>query len=81
MYHIENGIVSGVHDKRGVPQVEGCWMVEVWKGREAGQYRKWSDAVKLEWPRTASLLERIANSFDEHARHHDEDAERTQWSY
>jgi hypothetical protein len=78
--HIENGIVSGVHNKRGVTS-RGMLDGGSLERAEARQYRSWGDAVKLEWPRTASLLERIASGFDQSARHHDEDAERTQWSY
>lgn len=78
--HIESGIVSGVHNQRGVTS-RGMLDGGTLEREEAFQYRKWSDAVKFEWPRTASLLERIASSFDESARLHDENAERTQWSY
>lgn len=48
---------------------------------EASQYRKWAEALQLDWPRTTALLESIASSFEETARLHDETAEKTQWMY
>jgi hypothetical protein len=77
---IENGIVAGVYKKRGVTRrllLDGGRLERA----EASQYRGWAHAIELEWPQTAALLERIANSFDESARHHDDMAERTQWEY
>jgi hypothetical protein len=77
---IENGIVAGVHNKRGVTSrlpLDGGSLERA----EAAQYRKWAEAIDLEWPQTAALLERIASSFDESARHQDDMAERTQWTY
>jgi transcriptional regulator with XRE-family HTH domain len=43
------------------------------------QYRDFSAATALEWPRTSAVLERIARSYEEDARRHDEDAERWEW--
>jgi hypothetical protein len=76
---IENGIVTGVHRNRGGTR-RGMLDGGTLERAEASRYRKWADALQLEW-RTAALLERIAGSFDESARHHDETAERTQWTY
>jgi hypothetical protein len=77
---IEDGIATGVHNKRGVTS-RGMLDGGALERAEAQQYRMWADTVKFEWPRTASLLDRIASSFDDSARHHDDNAERTQWSY
>jgi hypothetical protein len=77
--HLETGILMGLYNNRG-----GTWRGLLDGGGQertlAYTYRKWSDTVKLEWPRTSSLLERIARSFEEHARHFDEEAEQTDWT-
>jgi hypothetical protein len=77
---IETRIVSGVHNKRGVT-TRGLLDGGSRERAEASQYRKWADAIELEWPQTAALLERIASSFDENARQNDDMAERTRWTY
>ena len=77
---IEDGIVQGVYNNRGVTvrlPLDGGLLERA----KASQYRKWEDAIELEWPQTAALLERLANNFDESAQHHDDMAERTQWTY
>jgi transcriptional regulator with XRE-family HTH domain len=78
--HIENGILTGVHNNRGFT-CRGLLDGGAPERNLALTYRKWANEVKLEWPRTSSLLERIARSFEEDARYHDEDAERTDWTY
>lgn len=78
--HLENGMVSGVHNKQGVT-TRGLFEGGQLERGVANQYRMWADAVKFEWPRTAALLERIARSFEDTAKFHDEHAELTDWSY
>jgi hypothetical protein len=78
--HLENGIISGVHNKRGVTS-RGLFDGGSLERQIAVRYRTWADAVKFKWPRTAALLERIALSFDENAKDHVENAEFTDWSY
>lgn len=77
---IESGIVSGVHNKRGVTR-RGLYDGGAQERGLASEYRSWAGALKFEWPRTASLLERIARSFEETAKYHDEHAEFTDWEY
>ena len=46
---------------------------------EASYYRKQAKAVRLKWPRTSAVLQRIAESYLAYAKEHDQDAERRQW--
>lgn len=78
--HVENGIISGIHNKRGVTS-RGMFDGGSIERGIAAQYRAWADAVKFEWPRTGALLERIALSFEDSATVHDDDAEFTDWAY
>jgi hypothetical protein len=78
--NIENGIFEGLRSKLGVmtrllPR-DGLSLERV----EGLKYRKWAEAVELEWPQTAELLRRISDRFDEYALYDDEMAERTQWT-
>jgi hypothetical protein len=78
--NIETGILIAIHNNRGVTSralFDGG-------GQERGvaqKYRTWADALKLDWPRTSSLLEGIARSFEDDAQKHDEHAEHTDWEY
>jgi len=78
--NIEKGMLIAIHNNRGVTTralFDGG-------GQERGvahRYHTWADALKLDWPRNSSLLERIARSFEEDAQHHDEHAEHTDWEY
>jgi len=47
----------------------------------ANDYRSSGDRLKFEWLRTASLLVRIARSFEDTAKYHDENAEFADWTY
>ena len=78
--HIENGMLMGVHNYRGFT-TRNLFDGGKQERSLAETYRRWSNDVKLEWPRTSTLLERIARSWEENARYHDEDAERTDWIY
>ena len=64
------GLAAGIYNKRGT----------VWKSsREGGaqerllaeKYRKSADASKIEWPRTAATLRRIADGYEDDGRRED----------
>jgi transcriptional regulator with XRE-family HTH domain len=78
--HIENGMSIGVYNQQGVtsrlPSTGGTIERDI-----AKRYHTWSDATKIEWPRTSAVLKEIARSFENTARHHDEHAERFDWEY
>ena len=78
--HIEKGMSIGVFNQRGVTSrlmtTGGTIERDIAKG-----YHTWSDATKIEWPRTSAVLKQIARSFENTARHHDEHAERFDWEY
>ena len=66
---LEHGIESGVHNKRGAH----CRA----KGGEqerklVSKFHGFSQNVRSKWPRTAAMLERIADSYEREARWHDE---------
>jgi hypothetical protein len=46
---------------------------------EARSFREWGALARLEWPRTAALLYRIAAQYEAEGKHHDDDADRYQW--
>lgn len=46
----------------------------------ATQYRSWSDAISAEHPYTSRALDQLARSYEEQARHHDDDAASMDWS-
>lgn len=78
--NIEKGILLAIHNNRGVTSralFDGG-------GQERGlahMYRTWAESLKLDFPTTSSLLERIARSFEENAQMHDEHAEHTDWEF
>lgn len=75
---LENGVLSGLADKRGVTS-RGIFDGGIQEHGIAEQYRAWAKEVGLEWPRTASLLERAAEMFDQQGKWHDHDSERLEW--
>lgn len=46
---------------------------------EAANYRKFAAALAYQYPRTAKALDGLAESYEEEAHHHDDDAERLDW--
>lgn len=49
--------------------------------QEAAKYRNWAKAIAYEHPHTAKALDTLADSYEDEARRHDEDAERLDWEY
>ncbi len=75
--HLETGVYIGVKNKRGVTS-RGVFDGGEQERDLVVQYRGYADAVRLEWPRMAAVLDRIADSYDVEAQEHDDDAERRQ---
>jgi hypothetical protein len=76
---LESGIIVGILNNRGVTQ-RGLLDGGTQERAIAQRYRTWAKAVALNWPRTAALLDRIAQNFEESAQWHDQNAERTDWA-
>jgi hypothetical protein len=75
---LETGVSIGKSNRRGVTTRA------VGDGGDqeralAKQYRDWSQATALDWPRTSGILENLAKNYDHQAKAHDEDAERLDW--
>lgn len=49
--------------------------------QEAAKYRNGAKAIAYEHPHTAKALTNLADSYEDEARRHDEDAERMDWEY
>lgn len=49
--------------------------------QEAAKYRNWAKAIAYEHPHTAKALDTLADSYEDQARRHDEDAERLDWEH
>jgi hypothetical protein len=75
---LENGILVGVRNRHG-STVRRPFDGGTLEQDLAAGYRKSSQAVALDYPRTSALLEKIARSFDIDGRHEDEAAEQRQW--
>jgi hypothetical protein len=75
---VERGMLLGVLNKRGA-----TWRRPTDGGIQerdlAQSYRNLSKSLRLEWPRTSAVLERVAKSLEHHGEDHDDDAERGQW--
>lgn len=75
---LETGLEIGLLNRRGMtsrsPGDGGALEREL-----VARYRGYSKATALEWPRTSATLERIAKSYEEDARRHDENAARREW--
>ncbi|MBI4538941.1 MAG: helix-turn-helix transcriptional regulator [Gemmatimonadetes bacterium] len=68
--HIEKGFVIGVLNSRGVTTRDPAAGGTPERGL-AGQYEGLASAVADQWPRTASILRRIADSYRADAKHED----------
>jgi hypothetical protein len=71
---LETGLELGLHNSRGA----------TWRGVTDGgaqertlqaRYLDYAQHLNVEWPRTAAMLRRIARSYAEEGRRHDEEAE------
>jgi transcriptional regulator with XRE-family HTH domain len=47
--------------------------------KEAAKYRRFAEALAYEHPQTAKALNTLADSYENEARHHDDDAQRLDW--
>lgn len=74
---LENGIVNGVRNNRGVT-VRGLTDGGAQERGLVERYNAHADAVSDQWPRTAAMLRRIARSFDSDAKREDVRAEFTE---
>jgi transcriptional regulator with XRE-family HTH domain len=76
---LEDGLAVGVSNRRGVtvrlPTDGGELERDL-----AARYRADALACALTWPRTRAVLERIAESYDAHAKWEDEHAEQRDWA-
>lgn len=77
---LEAGLDLGLHNSRGA----------TWRGLHDGgaperalqtQYLSYAQHLNADWPRTAAMLRRVAHSFAEEARWHDEHVEITEERY
>ena len=81
---------------RSKPMIEGFWIGKAnrrgvttrkpgdggnLERQETAKYRSWAKAISFEHPHTAKALDTLADSYEEQARRHDEDAERLDWEY
>jgi len=75
---IDLGFLVGRRNRRGVtgrlPRDGGNL-----ERMEAKHYREAAKATALEWPRTSSLLKKMADDYDHDAHWHDQLAERIDW--
>ncbi|HUN86138.1 MAG TPA: helix-turn-helix domain-containing protein [Terracidiphilus sp.] len=78
--HMEKGMSIGVFNQQGVTSRLMTTGGTIERDK-AKRYHAWSDATKIEWPRTSAVLKDIARSFENTARHHDDHAERVDWEY
>lgn len=71
---LENGVITGRLNSRG-----GTWRGVYDDGSQertlAEQYKQWSLAVQVRWPRTARILRAIAESYERDAAREDERAQ------
>lgn len=71
---LENGFEIGIYNKRG-----GVWksMHEGGKKERAlsKSYREWAEGCKIEWPRTAAALRRVAEGYEQDASREDAEVE------
>jgi hypothetical protein len=75
---VERGMFIGMLNKRG-PTWRRPTDGGIQKRDLAQSYRNLSKSLRLEWPRTSALLERVAKSLEHQGEASDDDAERGQW--
>lgn len=74
---LELGMFMGIHDKRGVTS-RGLLDGGNQERALARSYRTWAEGTRA-WPRTSALLDRVADTYQDEARQHDDDVERRDW--
>lgn len=77
---LENGFIIGHFNSIGVT-TRGMHDGGQQERAKAALHRRYAAAVALEWPRTAAMLEKIAESYDHDAQREDERAARVDWQY
>ena len=70
---LEEGFEVGIFNKRGVV-TRSLFEGGEQEGDLAKKYKTYAEACEIEWPRTASVLRRVAKSYEEYARREDERA-------
>ena len=75
---LEDGFVVGTRNRRGVTMRLPFDGGEQERGL-AQRYRSWAKVCETEWPKTAAVLERIAESYEHEARREDVTAEQNDW--
>lgn len=73
-----NGFEIGKMNRRGVTSRIPSTGGQLERG-EAAEYRRWAQAIETEYRYTAKALYHLAESYEDQARRHDEDAERRDW--
>lgn len=63
---IEEGMITGVSNRRGVHYVIRDGVQEV---TMANKFREWCERVQLEYPRTGAVLRRLAERYEAESRH------------
>ena len=73
-----SGFRSGTYNRRGVTSrlVDEGGQLE---RDEASKYRAWAKELGFDYPHTAKALDMIAESYEDDAKRHDQDAERSDW--
>jgi len=75
--HVEIGLAVEIRNSRGVTS-RGLTEGGAQERTLADQYRRDAEALATRWPRTSSLLARLADSYTREARGHDDDADLTE---
>lgn len=68
--NLENGAITGRLNSRGITS-RGVYDGGSQERSLAEQYKQWSLAVQMRWPRTAHILRAIAESYERDAEHED----------
>lgn len=79
-HHLELGLQIAIHNNRGMTS-RGPFEGGQQERLIANQYRGYSKATALDWPRTSALLENIARSFEDDAKMFDNNAVHTDWTF
>lgn len=75
--HLEQGLIVEINNSRGVTTrrlTEGGDL----ERELAEKYQVFAEELRVEWPRTANMLERIAQGYEHYATVHDIQAEQTE---